>query len=50
MQSNLDKYKKDLKKLTRKGTLLQVAMEYECYPEQVEELYGTSKDGIQAVY
>lgn len=45
MQSNIDKYKKDLKELVRTGALLQVAMEYECYPEQVEELYGKEKDG-----
>lgn len=45
MQSNLDKYKADLKKLITKGKLLQVAMEYECFPDQVEEIYGKAKDG-----
>lgn len=40
MQSNLEAYKKDLDKLTAKGQLLQLAMEHECYPEQVKELYG----------
>ncbi|WP_372658841.1 hypothetical protein, partial [Hydrogenophaga sp.] len=45
MPSNLEKYKADLTKLTTKGELLQVAMEYECYPEEVAELYGKAKDG-----
>ena len=45
MQSNLDNYKEDLKKLVTTGKLLQVAMEYECFPEQVEELYGKHADG-----
>lgn len=40
MQSNLEKYKDDLKKLIDRGKLLQLAMEHECYPEQVKELYG----------
>lgn len=45
MQSNLETYKEDLQKLVRTGKLLQVAMEYESYPEQVEELYGESEEG-----
>lgn len=45
MQSNLDKYKADLEKLVNKGKLLQVAMEYDCFPERIEEIYGKDKDG-----
>lgn len=45
MQSNLSKYKQDLTKLIATGTLLQIAMEYECYPERITELYGKDKDG-----
>ncbi len=45
MQSNLDKFKEDLENLVNKGKLLQVAMEYECFPERIEELYGKDKDG-----
>lgn len=40
MENNLKKYRADLDKLTDKGKLLQVAMEYECYPEQVKKVYG----------
>lgn len=45
MSTNLEKFKKDLKKLTSKGLLLQVAMEHECYPEQVKQLYGKNEKG-----
>lgn len=45
MQSNLAKYKEDLQKLIRIGTLLQVAMEYECYPEKWEEVHGKTEEG-----
>ena len=45
MQNNLGKYKEDLRELIRKGTLLQVAMEYECHPEAVKRIYGETEDG-----
>jgi len=37
MQNNLERYKKDLDKLEKKGGLLLMSIQYECYPEQFEE-------------
>ena len=34
---NEDRYMKDLDALVTKGTLLQIAIQYECYPEQTED-------------
>lgn len=39
MASNLDRYKDDLKRLTHRGQLLLVAMQYECHPEEVKAIY-----------
>ena len=40
MQSNLEKYKKDLERLVGKGDLLLVAMQHDCFPEQIAEALG----------
>jgi hypothetical protein len=40
MSSNIEKYKKDLEKLEKKGEALLSAMQYECYPERFEEALG----------
>jgi uncharacterized protein (UPF0332 family) len=40
MQNNLEKYKKDLEKLTANGELLDMAMQYECFPEEVKKALG----------
>lgn len=40
MPTNLDKYKTDLDKLSKKGDLLVMAMQYECFPERMEEALG----------
>lgn len=40
MQNNLEKFKKDLKKLVTKGEQLLIAMQYECFPERVAEALG----------
>jgi len=40
MQSNLEKYKKDLEKLVKKGDSLLIAMQYDCYPEQIAKALG----------
>lgn len=48
MQSNLEKYKKDLEKLVHKGELLLMAMQNECFPEQFSEALGdNSKEYIK---
>ncbi len=36
MNNNLEKYKKDLEKLIAKGNKLHVAMQYECYPDDID--------------
>jgi hypothetical protein len=46
MQANLEKYKKDLEQLIAKGELLHIAMQYECYPEEVREKLGKKADEI----
>lgn len=40
MSSNIEKFKKDLEALIKTGESLQMAMKYECYPEQFEEAFG----------
>lgn len=40
MPNNIEKYKKDLGELTEKGNMLLMAMQYECYPEKMEEALG----------
>jgi len=40
MLENLKTYKTDLKKLTARGDTLLISMQYECYPEEIEEIYG----------
>jgi len=37
MNNNLEKYKKDLEKLIAKGKKLNMAMQYECYPNDIDE-------------
>lgn len=39
---NIDKYKSDLKSLLEKGNLLDIAMKYECYPENIEKQVKTA--------
>ncbi len=36
MLTNLDRYKEDLDSLLAKGDELHLAMQFECFPEQVE--------------
>lgn len=38
-QSNLERYKNDLKDLARRGTAIELAMQLECHPDEFEELY-----------
>jgi hypothetical protein len=40
MQSNIEKYKKDLEKLVHKGGMLLMAMQHECFPKQTAEALG----------
>ncbi|MBB1323094.1 hypothetical protein [Shewanella sp. SR43-8] len=40
MQANLEKFKKDLKALSKRGELLLLSMQYDCHPEAVEKAYG----------
>ncbi|MCD4782178.1 MAG: hypothetical protein K8S27_16760 [Candidatus Omnitrophica bacterium] len=40
MQSNLEKYKKDLERLVEKGDLLLIAMQNDCFPEQIAKVLG----------
>ncbi|MCK9372815.1 MAG: hypothetical protein M0P91_06430 [Sulfuricurvum sp.] len=44
MTSNLEKYKKDLEKLIDKGEKLSTAMQYECYPDGVNEAAKTDEN------
>ena len=46
MPNNLDKYKKDLEKLSKKGNLLLMAIQHECFPEQVEEAMGEKAEEL----
>ena len=47
---NVDRYKKDLDALIRKGTLLHVAMQQECHPQEMarvaEESLGDKSDAV----
>ena len=43
MQSNLDKYKLDLKSLIQRGDDLYIFMQYECFPDKVEALLKKQK-------
>jgi len=45
MLSNLDRYKKELDSLLSKGEDLGIAIEMECFPEQVERLLKKDSDG-----
>lgn len=40
MQSNIEKYKKDLESLEEKGNLLLMAMQNDCFPDQIAEALG----------
>jgi hypothetical protein len=44
MQANLEKYKQDLEKLVKKGELLHIAMQYDCFPEEVKKALGKNAD------
>jgi len=44
MQSNLEKYKRDLEKLVKKGGSLLVAMQYDCFPEQIVKALGNNAE------
>lgn len=46
MSTNLEKYKKDLDQLSAKGDLLMMAMQYECFPERVEEALGENAEKL----
>jgi hypothetical protein len=49
MPTNLDRYKMDLEKLTRKGELLDVTIQYECFPEEVQESLGDKAEEAIAI-
>lgn len=46
MQTNLEKYKKDLETLISKGDVLVLVMQYECYPDEMKKAYGKEADVI----
>lgn len=46
MQSNLERHRQDLKKLVKKGVLLQIAMFLECYPDHKDKLLEEYSDKI----
>lgn len=46
MQSNISKYKDDLNKLIENGNSLHMAMQYECFPEEVKDNLGKKADKI----
>lgn len=46
MLNNLEKYKKDLEKLIKKGDGLLWSMQYECFPENFKKALGDSADEI----
>lgn len=46
MQPNLEKYKKDLEKLISKGDLLHIAMQHECFPDEVKKALGKDAQEI----
>lgn len=47
MQANLEKFKKDLERLSKNGQLLLLSMQHSCHPEQVEEAYGDDFDKLK---
>jgi hypothetical protein len=44
LQKNLERYKSDLDKLKQKGDQLHLAMQYECFPDQVKKVLGKKAD------
>jgi hypothetical protein len=46
MPTNLEKYIKDLERLIAKGDLLLMAMQYECFPERIEEALGNKAEEL----
>jgi hypothetical protein len=46
VNSNLEKYKKDLEKLIDKGNHLHFAMQHECFPDQVKKQLGKDADKL----
>jgi hypothetical protein len=46
MQSNLEKYRKDLEKLIEKGNMLLMCMQYECFPERIEKALGEKAEEL----
>lgn len=46
MQKNIEKYKKDLDALIKKGESLYFAMQNDCYPEKVKEAFGKEAEEI----
>lgn len=46
MQANLEKYKQDMERLVKKGELLHMAMQHECFPDEVKDALGKDADKI----
>ncbi|MEZ5785371.1 MAG: hypothetical protein R3D62_02530 [Xanthobacteraceae bacterium] len=46
MQSNLEKYKKDLDKLIAKGEILHFAMQHDCFPKEIEKALGNNAQEV----
>ena len=46
MQSNLEKYKKDLERLIAKGDLLFMAIQYECFPDKIKKALGDKAEKL----
>lgn len=49
MPTNLDRYKRDLDALLEKGTLLNVLIERECFPKELEKLKERLGDKADAL-
>lgn len=47
MQNNLEKFKKDLERLSDDGGYLILSMQYSCHPDDVEKAYGDKFDEIK---
>ncbi len=47
MQVNLEKFKKDLERLSENGELLLLSMQYSCHPEEVKAAYGDDFERIE---
>lgn len=45
-ETNLERYKKDLSELIRRGQILKLAMENECFPERMKKSLGKKADEI----